>query len=64
MKYLNPNHKEIHKILAYLAESIHNLVPSDDLEPIIKHLVDNFIHEKCPEQTMTMGLNTVREMCI
>jgi protein SDA1 len=27
-RYLIPHHKEIHKILAYLAESVHNLVPA------------------------------------
>lgn len=63
-RYLIPHHKEIHKILAYLAESVHNLVPAEDLAPIIKHLIDNFVHEKSTEQIMTMGLNTIREMCI
>ncbi len=58
-----PHQRDISKILAFLAESTHQLVPAEDLEPIIKQLIDNFVNERCSEEAMTMGLNTVREMC-
>ena len=48
-KYINPHQKEIHKILSYLAESVHDLIPQEDLEPIIKHLIDNFVNDRCTE---------------
>lgn len=62
-KYLQPNQKEVVKILAYLAESVHEMVPPYDLEPIVKHLIDNFVNDRCSEESMTQGLNTIREMC-
>lgn len=61
-KYINPHQKEIHKILSYLAESVHDLIPQEDLEQIIKHLIDNFVNERCTEQSITISINTIREM--
>jgi len=61
-KYLYPHQKEIAKILAFLAESIHDLIQPEDLYASVKHLIDNFVNDRCSELTLTMGLNTLREM--
>ncbi|EAS01886.1 SDA1 domain protein (macronuclear) [Tetrahymena thermophila SB210] len=63
-KYLLPHQKEVTKILAYLAESIHKLVPPDELILTVKHVIENFVNDRCSEQAMTWGLNTIREMCV
>ncbi len=62
-KYLFPTQKEVVKMLAYLAESVHENVPPYDLENVIKHVIDNFVNDRCSEESMTQGLNTVREIC-
>ena len=50
--------------MAFLAESVHNLIPHDDLKPTVKHLIDNFVNDRCNEITITMGLNALREMSV
>lgn len=39
-KYLYPTQKDIAKVLAYLAESTHDSVPSGEIEPIVNHLIE------------------------
>eukprot|EP00331_Platyophrya_macrostoma_P026581 CAMPEP_0176438470 /NCGR_PEP_ID=MMETSP0127-20121128/19305_1 /TAXON_ID=938130 /ORGANISM="Platyophrya macrostoma, Strain WH" /LENGTH=811 /DNA_ID=CAMNT_0017822431 /DNA_START=20 /DNA_END=2455 /DNA_ORIENTATION=+ len=63
-KYLNPHQKEIGMVLACLAEACHDLVPPEDLQPILKHIVDNFASERCHEEKINMGINAIREMCV
>jgi protein SDA1 len=62
-KYLMPHQKEIAKILSYLAESVHELIAPEELEPIVKHVIENFVNDRCTEEAMCGGLNTIREMC-
>jgi protein SDA1 len=49
--------------MAYVAESTHSLIPPDEISPLVKHIIDNFINDRCSEESMTIGINTVREMC-
>lgn len=63
IKYIMPHQKEVSKILAYVAESAHELVPPDDLQVVLKHLTENFVSERCGEEKMTVGLNTIQQMC-
>lgn len=63
MKYLFPHQKEIAKILAYVAESCHDMVPPDEMQAVIKHIIDNFINERVNDDKISMGLRTMREMC-
>lgn len=63
MKYLFPHQKEIAKILTYLAESVHDQEPPEDMQVVIKHMIDNFINERVNDEKISMGLRTIREMC-
>ncbi len=63
-RYMDPRQKEAPKILAYFAESVHDLVPDDEIEPIVKHIIETFVNDKCSEFAMTIGLNTLREVYI
>lgn len=54
---------EVTKMLLYIAQASHELVPPDTLEPIIKTLANNFITERNSSDVMAIGLNAVREIC-
>ena len=49
-------------MLIALAESIHEVVPEDEIETIVKHIIEHFVNDRCSEFTMTVGLNTLREI--
>ncbi len=63
-KYCYPHQNEIGKILVYVAEACHPLIPPEELQGLVKHLIDNFINDRCGEEKICMGLNAVREMCV
>lgn len=54
---------EVTKMLLYIAQASHELVPPDTLEPVIKILANNFITERNSSDVMAIGLNAVREIC-
>lgn len=62
IKYLEPKQKDVHLVLAALAESIHEVVPEDEIETLVKHIIEHFVNDRCSEFTMTIGLNTLREI--
>lgn len=62
-RFLQPHQKEVTKILQYVAQASHELVPSDVLEPLLKAIVNNFVSERNSSEVMTVGLNAVRELC-
>ncbi|KAK6590859.1 hypothetical protein RS030_111892 [Cryptosporidium xiaoi] len=62
-RYLSPNNKNVTNILAYLAQACHDLIPPQELSPIIKILMDNFVNECNRPELIIIGLNTIREIC-
>jgi protein SDA1 len=62
IKYLDPKQKDVPRVLLALAESIHEIVPEDEIETIVKHIIEHFVNDRCSEFTMTLGLNTLREI--
>ena len=62
-KYLQPKQREVTKILTYTAQACHEMIPADVLQPVLKTVVDNFISDRNSSECITVGLNTVREMC-
>jgi len=60
IKYLDPKQKDVPRVLLALAESIHEIVPEDEIETIVKHIIEHFVNDRCSEFTMTLGLNTLR----
>jgi protein SDA1 len=62
-RYLQPHQKEVTKILVYAAQSCHSLIPPDILQPVLRTVVDNFVSERNSNECITVGLNTVREIC-
>lgn len=45
-----------------IIESCHELVPPEEVKPIIEKIITNFITEYCQNQHITIGLNTIREI--
>lgn len=62
LSYINPSQKELATIFAALIEASHDLVPPDDLNPILEKLFDNFVTESIPPAQITIGLNAYREV--
>ncbi len=54
LKYLTPHQKDIGKLLAYLAESVHEQLPVEELEPLVKHIIDKFIGEHCTDDKIVL----------
>ena len=44
-------------------QACHELVPPDALAPVLRQLVDSFVHDRARPEVMTLGLRTVRELC-
>lgn len=63
-KYAQPHQQYITQILAILAQSCHNLVSPDILEPIVMSIANNFVSDRRPMEVIAIGLNTIREICI
>nr|XP_018913921.1 PREDICTED: protein SDA1 homolog isoform X1 [Bemisia tabaci] len=62
-RFLQPHQKEVTKLLQYVAQSAHELVPPDVLEPVLKTMVNNFVTERNSTDAMAIGLNAIRELC-
>lgn len=62
-KYLQPKQENITAILAILAQSCHDLIPPEILEPIVRLIADNFVSDRSSDEVVTIGINTIREIC-
>jgi len=63
-KYITPSRKEVTQLLAALVQACHDLVPPDALQPVLRQLVDQFVHDRARPEVITVGIKTVREMCV
>lgn len=63
-RYVQPNQREVTKLLAASATACHELVPPDALEPLLKQLVNQFVHDRARPEVVAVGINTVREICL
>jgi len=64
LKYLTPRQPSVTSFLASLAQSTHNLVPPDVLEPLIRKIANEFVSEASAGEVAASGLNAIREMCV
>ena len=63
-KYIAPSQKEVTVVLAALVQACHEVVPPEALAPVLRQLVDQFVHDRARPEVMTVGIKTVREICI
>uniref|UniRef100_A0A147BSR7 Protein SDA1 n=1 Tax=Ixodes ricinus TaxID=34613 RepID=A0A147BSR7_IXORI len=62
-RYIQPHQREVTKILQYAAQASHELVPPDIMEPVLMTIANNFVTERNSVEVMTVGLNSIRELC-
>ncbi|KAL0045199.1 hypothetical protein WJX82_000420 [Trebouxia sp. C0006] len=65
--YLNlvqPRQRDVTHVLAALIMACHDLVPPDWLQPVMRHLCNQFVHDRARPEEITVGLKTVREICM
>ncbi len=61
-RYLTSHQQDVTRVLAYIVQGCHELVPPEELVPVMKTIAHNFITERCSNEQITVGLNTVREI--
>jgi len=62
-KYLTPRQPSVTSFLASLAQSTHNLVPPDVVEPLVQKIANEFVSEASAAEVASAGLNAIREIC-
>jgi|TARA_B110000971_G_scaffold8312_1_gene8072 protein SDA1 len=63
-RYVQPNQREVTRLLAAAATACHELVPPDTLTPLLKQLVNQFVHDRARPEVVAVGINCVREICL
>ncbi|KAI9202331.1 SDA1-domain-containing protein [Polychytrium aggregatum] len=61
--YLQPHQREVTQILAYAAQSSHEMVPPDAISPMVEAIANHFIWNNSSNEVVTAGLNGLREIC-
>lgn len=64
VRYLTPRQPSVTSFLASLAQSTHNLVPPDILEPLVQKIANEFVSEAAASEVACAGLNAIREICV
>lgn len=63
-KYVQPHQRDVTHLLASAVQACHDMVPPDAVEPLLKQLVNQFVHDRARTEVIAVGLNVVREICI
>lgn len=62
-RLLQPHQREVTKLLMFAAQSSHEMVPPDAIEPMLMTIANNFVSETKSNEVMAVGLNAIREIC-
>uniref|UniRef100_A0A158REA9 Protein SDA1 n=1 Tax=Hydatigena taeniaeformis TaxID=6205 RepID=A0A158REA9_HYDTA len=62
-RFLRPQQREITRLLLFAAEASHDQVPPDAILPLVRTIADNFVTDRASAEAITVGLNTIREIC-
>jgi protein SDA1 len=60
-RYLTSHQQDVTHILAYLIQACHDMVPPEDLLPIVKAIAYNFITERCTNEVSYFFFNTRKQ---
>lgn len=63
VRYMEPSQLHSTQLLALSSMCIHRMVPPDAVEPIVKAIANHFVTDRSTPDAITVGLNTIREMC-
>lgn len=62
-RFMQPHQRQVTRILQFVAQASHELVPAEVIEPVLKSIANNFITERNSSDVMAIGLNAVRAIC-
>lgn len=60
--YLTSHQKNITQLLVYLIQGTHDVVPPPELLPTLQTIAFNFITDRCSDEVLAIGINSVREI--
>eukprot|EP01038_Epipyxis_sp_PR26KG_P010899 gene10899-14630_t len=63
-RYLTSHQQDVTRILAYLIQACHELLPPEELIAVIKSIAYNFITERSTNEVIAVGINSVREIIV
>ncbi|XP_076895970.1 uncharacterized protein LOC143548771 isoform X2 [Bidens hawaiensis] len=63
-KYVQPHQRDVTNLLAAAVQACHDMVPPDAVEPLFKQIVNQFVHDRSRTESIAVGLNVVREICL
>lgn len=62
-RYLTYHQLKVTQILVALAQSIHELVPPEDLHPVVTKIANEFVNDGVSSEVIAAGINAIREIC-
>lgn len=62
-RYLKPRQNKVTHLLAIVAQASHELVPPDVLQPVVRTIANEFIHEGSAEEIVATGMNALQAIC-
>eukprot|EP00906_Rhabdomonas_costata_P023351 RCo033609 len=62
-RHMEPFHREVASIMEVAVESVHDMIPPDAATPLLMTIANHFVNDKSEPDIITIGLNTIREMC-
>lgn len=62
-RYLQPSQREVVAVLAVLVQSCHKLVPPLALQPVLKQVVDQFVHDRARPEVCSSLQDLCRRHC-
>ncbi|CAL1275812.1 unnamed protein product [Larinioides sclopetarius] len=63
-KFIKPRQTDVTKILMCAAQAVHELVPPDSVQEVVKEILYNFVTERNSSEVITVGINSIREICV
>jgi len=65
LRYLNSHDKDkIGEIFAMIIESCHDLIPPEDVRPVLERIMQNYVNDYCSAVHICIGLNGIREILL
>eukprot|EP01065_Artemidia_motanka_P053609 TRINITY_DN998_c3_g1_i1.p1 TRINITY_DN998_c3_g1~~TRINITY_DN998_c3_g1_i1.p1 ORF type:complete len:758 (+),score=291.52 TRINITY_DN998_c3_g1_i1:58-2274(+) len=62
-RYMEPHQQHVTHILAWTAQSVHDLVPPDSVHSLLMTIANHFVNDKASPDAIAVGINTIREIC-
>lgn len=61
-KLMTPKQQDVTQYMAAAAQASHDLVPPENIEPLVRKIADEFVSDGVSSEVAAAGLNTIREI--